>query len=116
MGEYDSENASVRVPAAIKADTSIDANFAGDKDTWRYISGFIIVNGAPVSWQSKYQKLCAHLIAEAEVTVESVNEALHLQLLCELLEYQNRQVRFPLEHGRQGARQVNELRESTEDQ
>ena len=42
MGENDSDNASVPVPAAIKADTSIDANFAGDEDTWRSTSGFII--------------------------------------------------------------------------
>ena len=38
------------------------------------------VNGAPVSWQSKPQKLCA---AEAEVNVESVKEAHHPLLLCE---------------------------------
>jgi hypothetical protein len=41
VGENDSDNASVPVPAAIKADTSFDANFAGDKDTWRNTSGFI---------------------------------------------------------------------------
>lgn len=64
----------------------IDADFAGDKITRRSTSGMIcFMNGGPVSWSSRLQKLCAQSTAESEIyaVTDCVKEAIHLQLLCE---------------------------------
>jgi len=43
------------------------------------------MNGGPISWASRLQKLCAQSSAEAEINavVDTVKEALHVKLLCE---------------------------------
>ena len=64
----------------------IDADFAGDKVTRRSTSGMIcFMNGGPVSWASRLQKLCAQSTAESEIyaVTECAKEAIHLKLLCE---------------------------------
>ena len=45
----------------------------------------IMMNGGPISWQSRLQKLCAQSSAESEIyaVTGSVKEALHILLLCE---------------------------------
>ena len=63
-----------------------DADHAGDRLTRRSTSGFIVMmNGGPISWGSKLQKLCAQSSAESEIysVTDSTKEALHLKLLCE---------------------------------
>jgi hypothetical protein len=62
------------------------ANLGGDKVTRKSTSGLVIMmNGGPIAWSSRLQKLCAQSSAEAEINavVESVKEALHIRLLCE---------------------------------
>jgi hypothetical protein len=64
----------------------IDADFAGDKITRRSTSGMIcFMNGGPISWSSRLQKLCAQSTAESEIyaVTDCVKEALHIKLLCE---------------------------------
>jgi len=64
----------------------IDANLGGDRVTRKSTSGLIItMNGGPISWSSRLQKLCAQSSAEAEIyaVVDGVKEALHIRLLCE---------------------------------
>jgi hypothetical protein len=63
-----------------------DADLAGDRETRKSTSGFIIMmNGGPICWGSKLQKLCAQSSAESEIyaVTDSVKEALHIKLLCE---------------------------------
>lgn len=44
-----------------------------------------MMNGGPIVWCSRLQKLCAQSSAEAEIyaVVDCVKEALHIKLLCE---------------------------------
>jgi len=66
--------------------TYIDANLGGDKTTRKSTSGLVIMmNGGPIAWSSRLQKLCAQSSAEAEIiaVVDSVKEALHIKLLSE---------------------------------
>jgi hypothetical protein len=44
-----------------------------------------MMNGGPISWCSRLQKLCAQSSAESEIyaVTDSVKEALHIKLLCE---------------------------------
>lgn len=66
--------------------TYIDANLAGDRITRKSTSGLVIMmNGGPITWCSRLQKLCAQSSAESEIiaVVDSVKEALHIKLLCE---------------------------------
>jgi hypothetical protein len=44
-----------------------------------------MMNGGPIAWSSRLQKLCAQSSAESEIyaVVDSVKEALHIKLLCE---------------------------------
>lgn len=44
-----------------------------------------MMNGGPITWASRLQKLCAQSSAESEIiaVVDSVKEALHIKLLCE---------------------------------
>jgi hypothetical protein len=63
-----------------------DADLAGDKISRRSTTGmYISMNGGPISWLSRLQKLCAQSSAESEIyaVTESVKEAIHLKLLCE---------------------------------
>ena len=43
------------------------------------------MNGGPITWNSRLQKLCAQSSAESEIyaVVDSAKEALHIKLLCE---------------------------------
>ena len=43
------------------------------------------MNGGPIAWSSRQQKLCAQSSAESEIyaVTDSVKEALHIKLLCE---------------------------------
>ena len=69
-----------------------DADYAGDKHTRKSTSGWIsFMNGGPISWASRLQKLCAQSSAEAEIyaVVDSAKEALHLKLLSEECEIRN---------------------------
>ena len=62
------------------------ADHGGCKQTRRSTSGFVVMmNGGPISWASKLQKLCAQSSAESEIyaVTDSVKEALHIRLLCE---------------------------------
>jgi hypothetical protein len=52
-----------------------DADYAGDKNTRRSTSGMIIMmNGGPISWNSKLQKLCALSTPEAEIYAMTIYE------------------------------------------
>ena len=78
--------ASVPTPQDNSPDMFVDADFGGDKDTRRSTSGMVVLmNGGPISWQSRLQKLCAQSTAESEIyaVVDAVKEAIHLRLLCE---------------------------------
>jgi hypothetical protein len=64
----------------------VDADYAGDKETRRSTSGWVVtMNGGPISWQSRLQKLCAQSSAESEIyaVVDACKEAIHIKLLCE---------------------------------
>jgi hypothetical protein len=66
--------------------TYMDADLGGDRVTRKSTSGLIIMmNGGPIAWSSRLQKLCAQSSAEAEIyaVVDGVKEALHIRLLCE---------------------------------
>ena len=68
------------------ADCFVDADYAGDTNTRRSTSGMItMMNGGPISWSSRLQKLCAQSSAESEIyaVTDSVKEAIHVKLLCE---------------------------------
>jgi len=54
------------------------------------------MNGGPVSWASRLQKLCAQSTAESEIyaVTDCVKEAIHLRLLCE--EAEVRKVGIPM--------------------
>jgi len=78
--------------------TYIDANLGGDRLTRKSTSGLVVMmNGGPIAWSSRLQKLCAQSSAEAEIiaVVDSVKEALHIKLLCE--ECEIRPPNIPLE-------------------
>ena len=67
-------------------DVYIDADLAGDKQTYRSTSGMVtFMNGAPISWHSRLQRLVAQSSAESEVlaVIDSMKEALHLKLMSE---------------------------------
>jgi hypothetical protein len=75
-------------PARLPNDPSMycDADHGGDRETRRSTSGqVIIMNGGPISWGSRLQKLCAQSSAESEIyaVTDAVKEALHIRLLCE---------------------------------
>jgi hypothetical protein len=74
------------LPLPNVTDLYCDADHAGDRVTRRSTSGFIaMMNGGPISWSSRLQKLCAQSSAESEIyaVTDSAKEALHLKLLCE---------------------------------
>ena len=63
-----------------------DADYAGDANTRRSTSGCIcMMNGGPISWQSRLQKLVALSSAESEIyaVTDSVKEAIHIKLMAE---------------------------------
>ena len=71
---------------ADSADMFCDADYAGDAYTRRSTSGMItMMNGGPISWSSRLQKLCARSSAESEIyaVTGSVKEAIHIKLMCE---------------------------------
>lgn len=64
----------------------VDADYAGERDTRRSTSGFIVMmNSGPIVWSSKLQKLCAQSSAESEIyaVCDAAKEAIHIRLLCE---------------------------------
>ena len=78
--------ASVPVDVPNSPNTYIDADLGGDRETRKSTSGLVIMmNGGPIAWASRLQKLCAQSSAEAEIyaVVDGVKEALHIRLLCE---------------------------------
>ena len=78
--------ASAPVPEPNSPDMFCDADYAGDKETRRSTSGMIVMmNGGPISWSSRLQKLVALSSAESEIyaVADSVKEALHVKLMCE---------------------------------
>ena len=73
-------------PLGNEPSTYVDADHGGCKNTRRSTSGFIcMLNGGPISWSSKIQKLAAQSSAESEIyaATDSVKEASHIRLLCE---------------------------------
>jgi hypothetical protein len=67
-------------------DIYVDADMAGDKATHRSTSGMVtMMNGGPISWYSRLQRLTAQSSAESEVlaVIDSMKEALHMKLLAE---------------------------------
>ena len=67
-------------------DIYVDADMAGDKATHRSTSGMVtMMNGGPISWYSRLQRLAAQSSAESEVlaVIDSMKEALHMKLLAE---------------------------------
>ena len=69
-----------------QAEMYVDADYGGDKNTFRSTSGMLtIMNGGPISWASRLQKMVAQSSAESEVlaVVDSMKEALHMKLLSE---------------------------------
>jgi hypothetical protein len=78
--------ASTPASSAGSPDTYIDADYAGDPNTRRSTSGMVtMMNGGPISWSSRLQKLCAQSSAESEIyaVTDSVKEAIHIKLMCE---------------------------------
>ena len=76
----------VPVPAPNEVNHYVDADFGGDKVTRRSTSGYVaMMNGGPISWSSKIQKLAAQSSAESEIyaATDCVKEALHLRLLLQ---------------------------------
>jgi hypothetical protein len=72
--------------ASDSPDLYVDADYAGDPNTRRSTSGMIVLmNGGPISWSSRLQKLCAQSSAESEIyaVTDSVKEAIHIKLMCE---------------------------------
>ena len=64
----------------------VDADYAGEKETRRSTSGFIVMmNSGPIAWSSRLQKLCAQSSAESEIyaVCDAAKEAIHIRLLCE---------------------------------
>jgi len=64
----------------------VDADYGGCKVTRRSTSGMIILmNGGPITWSSRLQKITAQSSAESEIyaVCEAVKEAIHIKLLCE---------------------------------
>ena len=62
----------------------VDADYAMDIPTRRSTSGIIVfMNGGPISWSSRLQKVTAQSTAEAEIhaATELVKELVHLKLL-----------------------------------
>jgi len=95
----------------------VDADFAGDANTRRSTSGMIVMmNGGPISWASRLQKLCAQSTAESEIyaATESVKEGAHLRLMCEecgirapgipLVVWEDNNACVQLGHGLRGAK------------
>ena len=69
-----------------QAEMYVDADYGGEKNTFRSTSGILtMMNGGPISWASRLQKMVAQSSAESEVlaVVDSMKEALHLKLLSE---------------------------------
>ena len=61
-----------------------DADYAGESNTRKSTSGGIIfLNGGPITWSSKLQKIVAQSTAEAEIisATEITKEIVHLKLL-----------------------------------
>ena len=75
------------VPEGSKGpDVYVDADLAGDKTTYRSTSGMVtFMNGGPISWYSRLQRLVAQSSAESEVlaVIDSMKEALHIKTLAE---------------------------------
>jgi hypothetical protein len=72
--------------SANQPETYVDADLGGDKATRKSTSGMVVMmNGGPIDWCSRLQKLCAQSSAEAEIyaAADSVKQALHIRLLCE---------------------------------
>ena len=70
--------------ANIEPQAFADADYAMDVTTRKSTSGGIIfLNGGPISWSSKLQKITAMSTAEAEIiaATESTKEIVHLKLL-----------------------------------
>ena len=64
----------------------VDADYAGCKVTRRSTSGMVIMmNGGPITWSSRLQKITAQSSAESEIyaVCEAVKEAIHIKLLSE---------------------------------
>ena len=79
-------SASKPAEALNSADLYIDADYAGNPNTRRSTSGMVtMMNGGPISWSSRLQKLCVQSSAESEIyaVTDSVKEAVHIKLLCE---------------------------------
>jgi hypothetical protein len=77
---------SVPPSVSTKPEVFVDADLGGDRETRKSTSGMVItMNGGPIDWSSKLQKLCAQSSAEAEIyaAADSVKQALHIKLLCE---------------------------------
>jgi len=78
--------ADVPTPHPNEPITFMDANLGGDRHTRKSTSGMVIMmNGGPIDWSSRLQKLCAQSSAEAEIyaVTDGVKQALHVRLLCE---------------------------------
>jgi hypothetical protein len=78
--------ADVPTPHPNEPITYMDANLGGDRHTRKSTSGMVItMNGGPIDWNSRLQKLCAQSSAEAEIyaVTDGVKQALHIRLLCE---------------------------------
>lgn len=80
-----------------------DSDWASDPEDRKSISGWIaMVNGDPVSWASKKQKVVSQSSTEAELYAEAaaINEAKWLQgLLKEIRVVKERQVTVPVVYG-----------------
>jgi hypothetical protein len=77
---------SIPAPHPNHPDTYVDADLGGDKITRKSTSGMVVImNGGPIDWCSRLQKLCAQSSAEAEIyaAADCVKQALHIRLLCE---------------------------------
>ena len=78
--------ASVPEDAPNEVEQYVDADYGGCKQSYKSTSGMItFMNGGPISWSSRLQKMVAQSSAESEVlaVVDSMKEALHLKLLAE---------------------------------
>jgi hypothetical protein len=84
----DHDNNDVNEPEVYEAgrrpEAFADADYAGEPNTRKSTSGGIIfLNGGPITWSSKLQKIVAQSTAEAEIisATEITKEIVHLKLL-----------------------------------
>ena len=80
----------------IKVVAFCDSDYAGDKETRKSVTGFIIyLNGVPISWKSKGQRTVTLSSTEAEYIALSEVIA-ELKYLHQVLEFLGEEIKLPM--------------------